>query len=319
MCAPQSVRPEAVWRTTGAVWWHRAALELRRTRKSVARIPIRGNSGSGSCRTGGAATKKLRLGEQPKENPEKGVRKKTVRVAMEVTTRQVENGTGEGKEGTRSPPLRPGEEQTAPVLVQTPNENPSEVQDFAPKLAVLEPPQAASVISPLLSSSLEVLILSISEDVKKGFANSEVNQGEIREVCANLEKKIDGVMVRTQALEEAMGGMKEELVQHKGEIDTLKRSEQALKNRVEQMENYSRRNNLKLLKAPEGAEGSDLKAFVVSLIKSAVDLEETEDEIGKDIQRIHRDPFKLRSNSSRPRKIFFDKLFVVPDEGKDFI
>ncbi|KAJ1182163.1 hypothetical protein NDU88_007357 [Pleurodeles waltl] len=188
MCAPQSVRPEAVWRTPGAVWWHRAALELRRTRKSVARIPLRGNSGS--CRTGGAATEKLRLGEQPKEIPEKGARKKTVRAAMEVTTRQVENGTGEGREGTRSPPPRPGEEQMAPVLVQTPNDNPSEVQDFAPKLAVLEPPQAASVIAPLLSSSLEALILSISEDVKKGFANSEVNQGEIREVCANLEKKL---------------------------------------------------------------------------------------------------------------------------------
>ncbi|KAJ1082407.1 hypothetical protein NDU88_002575 [Pleurodeles waltl] len=79
MCTPQLVRPEAVWRTAGAVWWHRATLELRRTRKSVARIPLRGNSGSGSCRTGGAATEKLRLGEQPKENPEKGARKKTVR------------------------------------------------------------------------------------------------------------------------------------------------------------------------------------------------------------------------------------------------
>ncbi|KAJ1082929.1 hypothetical protein NDU88_003090 [Pleurodeles waltl] len=78
MCAPRSVRPEAVWRTAVAVWWHRAVLELRRTRKSVARIPLWGNSGSGSCRTGGAATKKLRLGEQPKENPEKGARKKTV-------------------------------------------------------------------------------------------------------------------------------------------------------------------------------------------------------------------------------------------------
>ncbi|KAJ1179768.1 hypothetical protein NDU88_005002 [Pleurodeles waltl] len=79
MCVPRSVRPEAVWRTAGAVWWHRPALELRRTSKSVARIPLRGNSGSGSCRTGGAATEKLRLGEQPKENPEKGARKKTVR------------------------------------------------------------------------------------------------------------------------------------------------------------------------------------------------------------------------------------------------
>ncbi|KAJ1104175.1 hypothetical protein NDU88_001588 [Pleurodeles waltl] len=211
MCAPQLTTSEEIWRTAGAVWWYRAALELRRTRKNVARIPLRGNSGSCNTRASGAASEKWRWAEQPKEIPEKNARKKT------------------------------------------------------------------------------------------GFANSEVNQGEIREVCANLEKKIDGVMVRTQALEEAMGGMKEELVQHKGEIETLKRSELALKNRVEQMENYSRRNNLKLLKVPEGTEGSDLKAFVVSLIKSAVDLEETEDEIGKDIQRIHRDPFKLRTNSSRPR------------------
>ncbi|KAJ1217111.1 hypothetical protein NDU88_004706 [Pleurodeles waltl] len=75
MCTPQLLRPEAIWRTAGAVWWHRAALELRRTRKSVARIPLRGNS----SRTGGAAPEKWRPGEQPKENPEKDARKKTVR------------------------------------------------------------------------------------------------------------------------------------------------------------------------------------------------------------------------------------------------
>ncbi|KAJ1188495.1 hypothetical protein NDU88_005256 [Pleurodeles waltl] len=84
MCTPQIVRPEAIWRTAGAVWWHRAVLELRRTGKSVARIPLRGNSGSGSSgscssRTGGAAPEKWRLGEQPKENSEKDARKKTVR------------------------------------------------------------------------------------------------------------------------------------------------------------------------------------------------------------------------------------------------
>ncbi|KAJ1217956.1 hypothetical protein NDU88_005543 [Pleurodeles waltl] len=189
MCAPQLTTSEEIWRTAGAVWWYRAALELRRTRKNVARIPLRGNSGSCNTRASGAASEKWRWAEQPKEIPEKNARKKT-------------------------------------------------------------------------------------------------------------------------ALEEAMGGMKEELVQHKGEIETLKRSELALKNRVEQMENYSRRNNLKLLKVPEGTEGSDLKAFVVSLIKSAVDLEETEDEIGKDIQRIHCDPFKLRTNSSRPRKNLINFLEI---------
>ncbi|KAJ1152527.1 hypothetical protein NDU88_005302 [Pleurodeles waltl] len=121
MCAPHFLESEADWRVAGAVWWRRAALELRRARKGVAQIPLRGNRGSSSCSsgTGGPAAEKLRQGVQFKENLEKGARRKT--------------------------------------------------------------------------------------DVKKGFANSEVNQGEIREVCANLEKKIDGVMERTQALEEAMG------------------------------------------------------------------------------------------------------------------
>ncbi|KAJ1090321.1 hypothetical protein NDU88_003454 [Pleurodeles waltl] len=158
------------------------------------------------------------------------------------------------------------------------------------------------------SSSLEALILSISEDVKRGSANSEVNQGEMREVCAVLERKIDGLMERTQAIEENMGGMKEELAQHKAEIDALKGNEQVLKNRVEQLENYSRRNNLKLLKVPEAAEGNDLKAFVVLLIKSAVGLEENEEEIGKDIQRVHQDPFRMRMNSSKPRRILINFL-----------
>ncbi|KAJ1098095.1 hypothetical protein NDU88_003211 [Pleurodeles waltl] len=81
MCAPQCLESEADWRAAGAVWWRRAVLELRRARKGVARIPLRGNSGSSSCssRTGGAAAEKLRQGVQSKENLEKGARRKTVR------------------------------------------------------------------------------------------------------------------------------------------------------------------------------------------------------------------------------------------------
>ncbi|KAJ1088278.1 hypothetical protein NDU88_001436 [Pleurodeles waltl] len=55
-------------------------MELRRARKGVARIPLRGNSGSSSCSsgTGGAAAEKLRQGVQFKGNLEKGARRKTV-------------------------------------------------------------------------------------------------------------------------------------------------------------------------------------------------------------------------------------------------
>ncbi|KAJ1108326.1 hypothetical protein NDU88_005702 [Pleurodeles waltl] len=83
MCAPQLTTSEEIWRTAGAVWWYRAALELRRTRKNVARIPLRGNSGSCNTRASGAASEKWRWAEQPKEIPEKNARKKTVRQSGE--------------------------------------------------------------------------------------------------------------------------------------------------------------------------------------------------------------------------------------------
>ncbi|KAJ1105994.1 hypothetical protein NDU88_003397 [Pleurodeles waltl] len=81
MCAPCFLESEADCRAAGAVWWRRAALELRRARKGVLRIPLRGNSGSSSCSSGsyGAAAEKLRQGAQFKENLEKGARRKTVR------------------------------------------------------------------------------------------------------------------------------------------------------------------------------------------------------------------------------------------------
>ncbi|KAJ1101244.1 hypothetical protein NDU88_006316 [Pleurodeles waltl] len=52
MCTPRFWEIEADWRAAGAVWWRRAALELRRARKGMARIPLRGNSGSGSRDSG---------------------------------------------------------------------------------------------------------------------------------------------------------------------------------------------------------------------------------------------------------------------------
>ncbi|KAJ1186616.1 hypothetical protein NDU88_003397 [Pleurodeles waltl] len=81
MCAPYFTIPKETRRAAGAVCWYRAALELRRTRKNVARIPLRGNSGSCNIRAAGAAFEKRRPSEQPKENSETGTRSKTCREA----------------------------------------------------------------------------------------------------------------------------------------------------------------------------------------------------------------------------------------------
>ncbi|KAJ1171105.1 hypothetical protein NDU88_002976 [Pleurodeles waltl] len=89
MCAPHSTTSKEFRRAAGAVRWYRAALELRRSRKNAARIPLRGNSGSasGNIRAAGAVFEKRRLGErlseQPKEISEFDARRKTVRQSGE--------------------------------------------------------------------------------------------------------------------------------------------------------------------------------------------------------------------------------------------
>ncbi|KAJ1100642.1 hypothetical protein NDU88_005723 [Pleurodeles waltl] len=224
---------------------------------SSAYSPLGNSGGSYTSGSTGEAIRKARQGALPNGISEKGTRQRTVRpeivkltpdqvrAVMEASTSQLVDAFGEdrgladnttvalsqanggikegtGLEKTLSPSLS-GKEQLAPPQVQSLTTVASELQDPLPTVVVEESSQAVPASSLSQSSSFEALIFSISEDVKRGFANSEVNQGEIREVCAVLERKIDGLM---EALEETMGGMKEELAQHKAEIDALKGNEQ---------------------------------------------------------------------------------------------
>ncbi|KAJ1087679.1 hypothetical protein NDU88_000845 [Pleurodeles waltl] len=124
----------------------------------------------------------------------------------------------------------------------------------------------------------------------QGFATSELIQGKIREACDVLQKKFDLLAVRAQALEESVEAIKEELKICKAEIQVLKGNEQGLQNNLELLENS----------VPEAVEGSDHKSYIVELINSAVSLDESEEMIASNIRRIHRDPFRKKSNSSRP-------------------
>ncbi|KAJ1106047.1 hypothetical protein NDU88_003450 [Pleurodeles waltl] len=152
-------------------------------------------------------------------------------------------------------------------------------------------------------SALENMLTSLTESIKKGFLTSEANQAEIRSACESLEKKIDLLAQRTQALEELVEIVRDDLRKNKEEIQQLKGTQQELHEKLEYLENNSRRNNLRILNVPEGVEGSDLKKYIASLIKKVITLDETEVQIINDIQRVHRDPFRRNPNIKKPQKI----------------
>ncbi|KAJ1140444.1 hypothetical protein NDU88_006796 [Pleurodeles waltl] len=115
----------------------------------------------------------------------------------------------------------------------------------------LDPTPGSVLLANNPDSSIEKAFLALSKDIKRGFAISENNQGEIREACGALEKKLDLLVLRTRALEESLEVMKDEIRVHKEEINTLKENDQTLQNKLEQLETNSGRNDLRVLNIPK--------------------------------------------------------------------
>ncbi|KAJ1088700.1 hypothetical protein NDU88_001856 [Pleurodeles waltl] len=104
------------------------------------------------------------------------------------------------------------------------------------------------------------MIVKLMEEIKKGFSVSESNQVSIKEACEILETKFDLLAKRTQVLEDRVESLKEDVALIKQDLRQSKVSEQELQDKLERLENAARRNNLRILNIPEGAEGDDIKS-----------------------------------------------------------
>ncbi|KAJ1210751.1 hypothetical protein NDU88_006113 [Pleurodeles waltl] len=143
-----------------------------------------------------------------------------------------------------------------------------------------------------LTQSIEGMIQDLAIEVRSSFETSNSNQKEIRGLCEALGHKFDDLAIRTAALETEVSELKKA---------TENNTEGFLK--LELMKNNMRRNNLRFPKVPEGLEGGDLKSLVVRLIKPGVQIEDEEENLARDIQRVHRNPFRKPPNRVKPRKI----------------
>ncbi|KAJ1172175.1 hypothetical protein NDU88_004025 [Pleurodeles waltl] len=163
-------------------------------------------------------------------------------------------------------------------------------------------------------SPMEEMITKLAGEIKKGFSVSEANQAGIKEMCKILEKKIDILAKRTQLLEESLESLQEDVAQIKQDLRKSKDCEQDLCDKLERIENAARRNNLRILNISEGEEWNDIKAYCASLIKNSLQLEESEQEIVTDMQRVHRYPFRRDPARKKPQKILINFLIYALKE-----
>ncbi|KAJ1215717.1 hypothetical protein NDU88_003325 [Pleurodeles waltl] len=152
--------------------------------------------------------------------------------------------------------------------------------------------------------SIADILKALSVELKGGFETSNVKQAEIRSLCGDLGKKIDDLAGRTAVLEEEVGELRMVVEENKEQIRYLKEGEVGAMAKKESLENNQRRNNLRFLRVPEGLEEGDLKGSMARLIKQELNVEESEEDIAKDIQRVHQVLAKMPSSRDRPRKFF---------------
>ncbi|KAJ1188299.1 hypothetical protein NDU88_005061 [Pleurodeles waltl] len=143
--------------------------------------------------------------------------------------------------------------------------------------------------------SIADMLKALSVELKSGFETSNANQVEITGLCEDLGNKIDDLAGHTAALEEEVGKLRVAVEENKEQIRYLKEGETGVTAKMESLENNLRRNNLRFLRVLEGLEDGDLKGFMARLIKQEVNVEISEEDIVKDIQRVHRVPAKMPS------------------------
>ncbi|KAJ1201886.1 hypothetical protein NDU88_005690 [Pleurodeles waltl] len=164
------------------------------------------------------------------------------------------------------------------------------------------------------SGTLESLLYSLTKEDRQGFLVSQTNQKGIQEVCEALANKMDLLTQQTQALENQVDQLNEAVEKHTREIDELKAKSNQGSERVEALENNARRNNIKLINVPKGSEGEDIKAFVVDLLKQSGAWEGHKEVLSRDMQRVHRDPFRKPPNRVNPRRILVNFLTYAVKE-----
>ncbi|KAJ1117810.1 hypothetical protein NDU88_006006 [Pleurodeles waltl] len=144
----------------------------------------------------------------------------------------------------------------------------------------------------------ETVVLDKGEKIKDQCPVSAVNS-------ESQEEQSGETPPVTMLLEETVQSLKEDVVQIKQDLEESRACEQDLQDKLEQLENAARKNNLRILNIPEGVEGNDIKSHI-SPHKNTLQLEESEQDIAADIQRIHRDPIRRDHGRKKPQKVLIN-------------
>ena len=139
-------------------------------------------------------------------------------------------------------------------------------------------------------SNIYTALTKISEDLE-GLA-------EIRRSTASVENKLSSLITRMDDVEKRMEYLETAEKEWQANPPASKTEVRQIWEKLEDMENRSRRNNVRFVGFPEGKEGGDVVKFLEELMPNLVDMEGR-----REIERAHRVASQRPAPGDRPRPI----------------
>lgn len=145
-----------------------------------------------------------------------------------------------------------------------------------------------------LQSELEKACAAISSEMQASLA--PINQS-----LDALRKKLDDYEPRFTEMEEALTDHSDRLTSLEKRVEKLQQENKELTEKTDDLENRSRRNNLRVMGLPEGYEGGAVSAF---MSKFLVDLLQDDSfKTAPELDRAHRTLRAKPTDGERPRPI----------------
>uniref|UniRef100_H3AKL6 L1 transposable element RRM domain-containing protein n=1 Tax=Latimeria chalumnae TaxID=7897 RepID=H3AKL6_LATCH len=147
---------------------------------------------------------------------------------------------------------------------------------------------------------------SILQDIHQTNSQIEERISEIKSSISSMDKKMEAFTKGLDEAEHRLGNTEDSVHGLETTVQQLQETVVKLQEKTDDLENRSRRRNLRLVGLPEGEEGKDPSPFLESWLPSFLNLPDLSNNL--EVERAHQAFLPRTSSTDRPRMLIFKLL-----------
>ncbi|RXN33844.1 LINE-1 type transposase domain-containing 1 [Labeo rohita] len=160
---------------------------------------------------------------------------------------------------------------------------------------------------------LALLLKEIQEGNNNLSEKIDSKTADLQTSIENLHSTVSSLLGRVMEAEQHIGDTEDEVRRIDGLIKVVRQENETLKDKVDYLENYSRRSNIRVVGMKEGSEGSDPVKFFSEWLPNVLGAQHFSEQL--EIERAHRTLYPVPNPDKPPRPILV-RLLRYQDREK---